>query len=284
MRNELREKNLHDTEEPPDAADRRSRPTSIRRARRADDRRHVQRSALSEDGSRRAAASDVTSLSSNVFPDTANLLIPNPRVVSRELMTRDTVQARHDPEPARGVVDSVHGARLVRARASKTDGHRHPAAAGRRLGRAERCACRAACPMPAPAGSTPAARLRQSEQPLVGLRRRSTAPIRHVRRSCGRKIGGKLRIEPTGLLPVDPDTGSLHRLHRQLVDRAGDAPHAVHAGAQLHLRSAGARAPGLERRPALREGAADQLGAHGEDPHRRVDAGHRAAPDHQARR
>ena len=105
------------------------------------------------------------------------------------------------------------------------------------------------------------------------------------RRKLRTKIGGKLRIEPTGLLPTDPETGlsftgftdnwwiglaMLHTLFTQ------EHNHVCDLLAHEHRR--------LERRPAVRAGAADQLGADGEDPHRRVDAGHRAAPDHRSGR
>ena len=53
----------------------------------------------------------------HTFPDTANLLIPNPRVVSRELMTRDTFKPATILNLLAGGVDPVHGARLVRPRA-----------------------------------------------------------------------------------------------------------------------------------------------------------------------
>ena len=61
-------------------------------------------------------------------------------------------------------------------------------------------------PDAAPAGSNAAAGLRQPEQPLVGLLadlRRDPATAAKLRT----KIGGKLRLEPTGLLPTDPETG-----------------------------------------------------------------------------
>ena len=135
------------------------------------------------------------------------LLMPNPRVVSRELMTRDAVPAGDVPQPARRVVDSVHGARLVRAQAirrpSRSRSRRRRATTSAR----RRFACRESVPDPAPAGIDAAAGVRQPQQPLVGrvadlrLRRRRSP------RRCAPNIGGKLRIEPTGLLPVDPETG-----------------------------------------------------------------------------
>ena len=68
MRNELREKNLHDTEEPP--LEEQEIPPNLDPAIRegADDRRDAQRSAVPEDGRRRAAASAATSRSSTRSP------------------------------------------------------------------------------------------------------------------------------------------------------------------------------------------------------------------------
>ena len=95
-------------------------------------------------------------------------------------------------------------------------------------------------------------------------------------------IGGKLRLEPTGLLPVDPETGihfsgftdnwsiglaMLHTLftleHNHVCDLLAD------------------QHPRLGRRTAVHEGEADHLRADGEDPHARMDDGHRAAPGRQ---
>ena len=90
MRNELREKNLHDTEEP--AEPRQEIP--------AEPRSRRSRSARTIDGTfndlhfpKMGAAGRRFGRNfplEHTFPDTPNLLIPNPRVVSRELMTRDT--------------------------------------------------------------------------------------------------------------------------------------------------------------------------------------------------
>ena len=156
-----------------------------------------------------------------------------------------------------------------------------PTAAGRRLGRAEHPGA-ALGARPGAGRLDAAAGLRQPEQPLVGRVADLRLRRRRWPRSCARSIGGKLRIEPTGLLPVDPETGvhfagftdnwwiglaMLHTLftleHNYICDLLAHA------------------APGLERRAALSQGQADQLGADGQDPHRRVDAGDPAAPDHQ---
>ena len=216
------------------------------------------------------------------FPDAPNL--HDSESARREPRADDAraVPAGDDPQPARGVVDPVHGARLVRAQAL-----RRPTSSRSRRRRATisaspASACRVRVPDPAPPGSTrPPAYVNLNSHwwdasQIYGSDAATASKLRT-------KIGGKLRMEPTGLLPVDPETGlHLHRVHRQLVDRPGHAPQPVHAGAQLSLRSARARAPGLERRSALPDRQADQLGADGQDPHRRVDARDCAAPGDSA--
>ena len=189
-----------------------------------------------------------------------------------------TVPAGHDPQPARRRVDSVHGPRLVRPQALEDRVHRRADRARRRLRRAPRaplgartCAGR----FDAPAG------LRQPQQPLVGcvadlwLRsrdgRQAAHPVqRQAAHRADRTAAGRSR-----------HGGALLGLHRQLVDRPGDAAYALHPRAQLHLRPARAPEPALDRRTALPQGEADQLGVDGEDPHHRMDSRDRAEPDHR---
>ena len=213
----------------------------------------------------------------HTFPDNAQLLIPNPRVVSRELMTRRRVSSRPVPQPARSRLDSVHGARLVRAQALTHRGrHRDSAGAGRRLVGSEMRVPRSV-PDPAPAGSTrppayanPNSHWWDASQ-IYGSDPRSPPKLRTGE-------GGKLKVESTNLLPVDPATGvhltgftdnwwiGLAMLHTLFTLRA-----------QPHLRSAGKGASRLERRSTVRQGQVDQRRADGQDPHGRVDAGHRAS-------
>ncbi len=86
----------------------------------------------------------------HTFPDTPNLLIPNPRVVSRELMTRDTFKPATILNLLAGGVAPVHGARLVRAmparRPTSSTSRRRPATTTA----SRACACREACPMRRP--------------------------------------------------------------------------------------------------------------------------------------
>src|SRR5688500_563907 len=89
MRNELRAKNLHDTEDPPlDTSD--LPPTGEALALRTNDGTHndLKCPRMGSAGVRFGRNVPLE----ETFPDTANLLNPNPRTVSRELLTRTTFQ------------------------------------------------------------------------------------------------------------------------------------------------------------------------------------------------
>ena len=121
----------------------------------------------------------------------------------------------------------------------------------------------------------PAADLRQHRHPLVGrlpdLRLDRGAKPRAARRR-GRPDDGR------GRPPAQRDEGRPrrrrpHRLLGQLLDRPLAAPHPVRQGAQRHLRPPRGPLPLVGRRAAVPDRAPRQLGADGEDPHGRVDAG-----------
>ena len=105
------------------------------------------------------------------FPDTANLLNPNPRDISHELFTRNDVPARHHPQRAGGGVDPVPGARLVRARARarRDDAYDICRSPTTTPGPSGRCACRRRRSIRRrwPDSDAPAG-LRQRELALVG--------------------------------------------------------------------------------------------------------------------
>src|SRR5688572_30225733 len=91
--NELREKNLHDTEEPPFEKQAGPAPAdldpAIREARTTDGTSNdLQYPRMGAVGCRFGRNVPLQ----HTVPDTANLLVPNPRVVSRELMTREQFQ------------------------------------------------------------------------------------------------------------------------------------------------------------------------------------------------
>ena len=281
MRNELREKNLHDTEEPP--LEQQAVPADLDPALRrgTDHRRHVQRPALPKMGAAGRRFGRNVPLE-HTFPDTPNLLVPNPRDVSRELMTRDQFQPATilNLLAAAWIQFMVHDW-FVHKR-SETERIDIPTAAGDDWGAPSMRVPRSV-PDPAPAGSTrpPAyANLNSHWWDCVAdlrLRRR------HGRRSCARSIGGKLRIEPTGLLPVDPETGvhftgftdnwwiGLAMLHTLFTLEHN---HICDLLAHEH--------PDWNDDQLFRKAKLINSALHGQDPHRRVDAGDRAAPDHQA--
>jgi hypothetical protein len=204
IRNQLREENLHDTEEPP--LERREIPAAldpaIRESRSLDgtnnDLHYPRMGCVGARFGRNVPLQ-------HTHPDTANLLVPNPRVVSRDLMTREQFQ------PAT-ILNLLAGAWIqfmvhdwfVHKR-SKTEAFEIPAAAGDDWG-APSIRVPKSVPEPAPAGSTrpPAYANLNSHwwdaSQVYGCDRDMAAKLRT-------RIGGKLRIEPTGLLPVDPETG-----------------------------------------------------------------------------
>lgn len=204
IRNELREKNLHDTEEPAEV--RQEIPANLdpalREGRTLDGTHndlHFPR--MGSAGCRFGRNVPLN----EVFPDTPNLMIPNPRVVSRELMTREQFQPATflNLLAASWVQFMVHDW-FVHKR-SKTDFVEIPIGAGDDWGSPSIQVPRSVVD-PAPPGSTrpPAYTNLNSHwwdsSQIYGCDPQTAAKLRT-------KIGGKLRLEPTGLLPVDPDTG-----------------------------------------------------------------------------
>ncbi len=204
IRNELRAKNLHDTEEPPET--RQEIPANLdpalRHARTIDGTYNdLHFPKMGSAGCRFGRNFPLD----QVFPDAPNLLIPNPRVVSVELMTREQFQPATflNLLAAAWIQFMVHDW-FVHER-STTDFVEIPTSPGDGFG-APSIHVPRSVPDPAPAGSTrpPAyANLNShwwDSSQLYGSDANTAAKLRT-------KIGGKLRIEPTGLLPVDPDTG-----------------------------------------------------------------------------
>ncbi len=89
IRNELRKKNLHDTEEPPLATQQGPVSEELKAARTTDGTYNdLKCPMMGSTGTRFGRNVPLT----EAAPDTANLLNPNPRTVSRELFTRTTFQ------------------------------------------------------------------------------------------------------------------------------------------------------------------------------------------------
>jgi Animal haem peroxidase len=204
IRKELRAKNLHDTQEPPEA--RQEIPANLdpalRHARTIDGTYNdLNFPKMGSAGCRFGRNFPLD----QVVPDAPNLLIPNPRVVSVELMTREQFQPATflNLLAAAWIQFMVHDW-FVHER-SKTAFAEIPTSPGDGFG-APSIRVPRSVPDPAPAGSTrpPAYANLNSHwwdaSQLYGSDANTAAQVRT-------KIGGKLRIEPTGLLPVDPETG-----------------------------------------------------------------------------
>ena len=181
------------------------------------------------------------------------LLEPNPRVVSRELLTRDEFK----PATIVNVLAAAwlqfevhdwfsHGKNdaggAVRARARR----------GRRRGPSGRCGSSARAATPAPTDDGDAADVRHRRHALVGrladLRQRrglrARDPLGRGRQAAARP--GR----PAAARPRRQDRPDRRR--RELLARPRAPAHALHARAQRDLRPAARGVPDLDGRPALR--------------------------------
>ena len=204
MRDELRAKNLHDTEEPP--LERKAVPAdldpALREGRSTDGSfNDLQVPKMGSAGCRFGRNVPLQ----HTFPDAPNLLIPNPRHVSRELMTRDQFQPATTLNllAASWIQFMVHDWFVhERSTSERID---IPTAAGDDWGAPSIQVPRSVADK-APAGSTrpPAYTNLNSHwwdaSQIYGCGDDMAAKLRT-------HSAGKLRIEPTGLLPVDPETG-----------------------------------------------------------------------------
>ena len=206
IRNELRARNLHDTEEPP--LEKKPVPADLDPALRNErtiegTHNDLQYPAMGSAGRRFGRNVPIE----HVFPDTANLLVPNPRVVSRELMTRDQFRPATilNLMAASWIQFMVHDW-FVHKKSAPADGIEIPLPPGddwpggrMQVGRS--------IPDPAPAGSTrPPAYTNSNSHwwdasQVYGCDRDVSASLRSG-------SGGKLKLHESGkLLPIDPATG-----------------------------------------------------------------------------
>jgi hypothetical protein len=205
IRNELRAKNLHDTEEPP--LERVEIPPDLpperRESRMVDgtwnDLHYPEMGSCGRRFGRNVPLE-------HTFPDTPNLMVPSPRVVSRELMTRHEFQ----PVPflnllaASWIQFMVHDW-FVHKRGPMDEAAEIPLAPGDDWTDPALKVPRSV-PDPAPAGSTrPPAYANPNSHWWDASQIYGSDPDTARRLRSGE--GGKLRIEPTGLLPTDPATG-----------------------------------------------------------------------------
>ena len=204
IREDLREKNLHDTEDPllKSAASGTQLDPEIRDSRSTDGANNdLHYPAMGSVGRRFGRNVPLK----YVVPDTANLMTPSPRVVSRELMTREQFQPATilNLLAASWIQFQVHDW-FVHKR-SKTDFAEIPLALGDNWGEPTMRVPRTEAD-PGPQGTkrpTAYANLNSHWWDCSQLYGCDAETARKVRTN----IGGKLKIEPTGLLPVDPQTG-----------------------------------------------------------------------------
>ena len=204
IRADLREKNLHDTENP-----------ILKRADPGVQLDPAVRDSRSTDGTNNdllypAMGSVGRRFGRNVplehvFPDMDNLMTPSPRVVSRELMTRDQFQPATilNLLAASWIQFQVHDWFVHRR--SKTQHVEIPLAPGDNWGEPTMKVPRTEeDPQPQGSKKPPAYANSNSHwwdcSQLYGCDAATEKQVRTM-------TGGKLKIEPTGLLPVDPVTG-----------------------------------------------------------------------------
>ena len=203
IRNKLRDDNLHDTEEPPFTPQEvpATLDPALREAR-TDDGTFNDLKVPNMGAAGRRFGRNVPL--EHVFPDTAHLMIPNPRVVSRELMTRDTFKPATilNLLAASWIQFMVHDWFVHKS--ADTEHLDIPTPAGDDWG-APAIRVPASVPDPAPPGSTrpPAYANLNSHWWDASQIYGDAATAPKLRTG----VGGRLRIEPTGLLPVDPATG-----------------------------------------------------------------------------
>jgi Animal haem peroxidase len=205
IRDELRQKNLHDTEEPP--LERKEIPhdldPKLRGERTVDGSYNdLQHPTMGSCGRRFGRNVPLE----HTIPDTANLLNPGPRIVSRELMTRDEFQ----PVPflnlmaASWIQFMVHDW-FVHKRGPIAEGIEIPLAPGDDWSDGTMKVPRSV-PEPAPPGSTrPPAYANPNSHWWDASQVYGSDPVIAAKLRTGE--AGKLKLEATGLLPVDPATG-----------------------------------------------------------------------------
>jgi len=204
IRNQLRAENLHDTEEPPlPQAPAGSTPTPEQRNERSIDGTFNDLEFPTMGSCGRRFGRNVPL--DQVFPDTANLMNPGPRVVSRELMTRDEFKPATilNLLAAAWIQFMVHDW-FVHKR-STTERVDIPLAPGDDWSDPTLTIPRS-IPEPAPAGSTrPPAYANPNSHWWDGSQVYGSDPVVAAMLRTGE--GGKLKLDAMKMLPVDPQTG-----------------------------------------------------------------------------
>ena len=204
IRNELREKNLHDTEEPADTeqAIAANLDPKLRESRTFDGTHNDLRYPRMGAAGRRFGRNTPID---QTFPDAPNLLIPNPRVISRELMTREQFQPATilNLLAAAWIQFMVHDW-FVHKRSDKEFAE-IPTPPGDDFGEPSVRVPKSVADQAAAGSKRPPAYSNLNSHWWDGsmIYGCDAAMCDKLRT----KIGGKLKIEPTGLLPIDPETG-----------------------------------------------------------------------------
>jgi Animal haem peroxidase len=204
MRNELRAKNLHDTEEPPLAEARGPIPDEARAGRTVDGAFNDLKCPMMGATGRRLGRN--VPLSETV-PDEANMLVPNPRVVSRELLTRTTFQPATiiNVLAASWIQFQVHDW-FAHAKGSPALTHDVPIDAGDSWPERPMRVPKTPVDPPTRAGSTrPPAYANESSHWWDGSQVYGSTPATQTAVRTG--VDGKVRVGADGRLPVDPATG-----------------------------------------------------------------------------
>ena len=205
IRNQLRKENLHDTEEPPleRAADPSKIDPDVRLGRTVDGSYNDLEYPTMGCAGRRFGRNVPLA---HTFPDQANLMTPSPRVVSLDLMTRDQFQPATilNLLAAAWIQFMVHDW-FVHTRSSMADGVEIPLAPGDDWSDGSMKVPRSV-PDPAPAGSTrPPAYANPNSHWWDGSQIYGSDAATAAKVRSGE--GGKLKIEATRELAVDPETG-----------------------------------------------------------------------------
>jgi hypothetical protein len=203
MRNALREKNLHDTEEPQlQAQDPAKADQAVRISRTIDgtsnDLKYPMMGAVRRRFGRNMPLQ-------HVFPDAANLLVPSPRVVSRELMTR------HEFQPA--TILNLLAAAWIQFmvhdwfvhKRSTTEKIDLPLAPGDDWSDPAIAVPRTEPDAAASGSKRPPAYVNLNSHWWDASQIYGGDPVTAAKLRT--QIDGRLRIEPTGLLPFDPESG-----------------------------------------------------------------------------
>jgi hypothetical protein len=204
IRNELREKNLHDTEEPPLETTDTPAPAEAHATRTNDgthnDLRCPRMGSAGVRFGRNVPLEDT-------FPDTANLLNPNPRTVSRELLTRTAFQPAEiiNVLAAAWIQFQVHDWFMHR---KGTAAHTHdiPIADGDTWPeRPMRVPITPADPPKVPNSTRPPAYTNENSHWWDGSQVYGSTTAQQAALRMGRD--GKVRVGADGRLGVDPNTG-----------------------------------------------------------------------------